>query len=579
MRLILPVFLCFFAATARAAPVDWKAIEADVAVRTEDAVDSRKAGGIGVAVIEDGAVRFVHTAGLADRETKAPFAVDTVVPVGELTRLAMVAMSLRLVEAGKLDLDAKVVSLVPDLKFRGRTQKIGALRVRDLITGHSGLVANRLQGMFRKPGEPLTTDPLRTPLQVVADPGTMMSASNLGYVVLGRVLERASGLSINDLLQQQLREPLALDRTAFGLQKGFSSAHRKGKTESALLARDRAAIGLSMSLRDLARLIAALMPSAQDDWLSKASRERMLAVQNAGIALDVGNKIGLGWGLADSIRPGVGRVAILTSTFPNFNAEVRLLPAHGIAVIAISNWRESDEEIGEIAVATVDAILTAKAGIAARDLKRLLPDSVPLPAGASADSFAARYATPIGLMEIEPKKENYDLRYLGFDFRADLRTDGWYSLRFRLLGVIPLKFEVFSRVLIRPAQLAGHHVILGYADGNYFLFGSTFAPITDAGSVAELVGEYRAVNPDALARQMEMTGAVVTYEDQMLTLDYELPFVVTVRPRIALLPVSPDRLILAGFSPSLGEEVDIERKDGKIRLHISGYVLEKIASE
>ncbi len=579
MRLVLITSLLLLASVAQSAPVDWKAIEADVAELTAEAVDARKAGGMGIAVIEDGEVRFLHTSGLADREREAAFGVDTVVPVGELTRLAMVAMSLRLVEAGKLDLDAKVTSLLPDLKFRGRTQKLGSLRVRDLITGHSGLVANRLHGMFRKPGEPLTADPLGTPLQVVADPGTMMSASNLGYIVLGRVLERASGTSIDELLQQQLRHPLGLDHTAFGLRDGMSSAHRKGKTESALIARDRTAIGLSMSLSDLGKLIAALMPSASGDWLSEASRKRMLEVQNTGIALDVGNKIGLGWGLSDSIRPGVGRVAILTSTFPNFNAEVRLLPAHGIAVIAISNWRESDEELGEIAVATVDAILGAKAGIAARDLKRLLPDSVPLPAGASADSFAARYATPIGLMELEPKKENFDLRYLGFDFRADRRADGWYSLRFRLLGVIPMKFEVFSRVLIRPALLAGHHVLLGYADGNYFLFGSTFAPISDPAAIAELIGEYRAVNPDALARQMEITGAVVTHEDQMLTLDYELPFVVTVRPRIALLPVDATRLVMAGFGPSLGEEVDIERKDGKIRLHISGYVLEKIAGE
>ena len=580
MRVLLTVPMLLFAVAAQSARVDWAAIEVGVAKLADESVDSRKAGGIGIAVIEDGAVRFMHTSGVADRETEAPFDVDTVVPVGEITRLAMVAMTLRMVDEGELSLDAKVNSLVPDLKWRGSTQRIGSMRVRDLLTGHSGLVGNRLHGMFRKPGDPVTADPLTTPLQVVADPGTMMSASNLGFAVLGRVLERASGLSIDTLLEQQLRAPLKLEHTAFGLQKGFSSAHRKGKTETALIARDRAAIGLAMSLRDLAHFIAALTPSAPGPWLSRSARERMLEVQNQAIALDVGNKIGLGWALADSIRPGVGRVAMLSSTFPNFNAEVRLLPEHGIAVVAISNWRESDEVLGEIVVDTVDAVLSAKAAIAVRDLKRLLPDSVPLPAGASSDQkFFERYATPIGLMEFEPKKTDFDLRFLGFDFRADRRSDGWFSLRFRLLGVIPLKFDVFSRVLIRPAQLAGQHVLLGYADGNYFLFGSTFAPLVADAPIADLIGEYRAVNPDALARQMEIEGATMTREGDMLTLDYELPFVISVHPRIALLPVGSDRLVMAGFGPSLGEEVDIERKDGKIRLQISGYVLEKIDSE
>jgi CubicO group peptidase (beta-lactamase class C family) len=575
MRSTLLILLMIFATQAPAATVDWAAIEADVAKQADEAVDSRKAGGLGLAVIEDGEVRFLHVSGISDRETKAAFDVDTPVPVGEVTRLAVVAMALRLVAAHKLDLDARVVSLLPELRFRGVTGKVGEMRVRHLITDHSGLVPNRLYGMFRKPGDKVTADPLAEPLQLVADPGTLMSTSNLGYAVLGRVLERASGRKLDVLLDEEVRVPLGLRRTAFGLQQGMSSAHRKGKTEPALVARDRAASGLTVSLRDLATLVGALTPSATRDWLSTGARRSMLQVQNASVVLDVGNKTGLGWGLADSIRPRVGRVALLSSTFPNFNAQVRLLPEHGIAVVAISNWRESDEDLSDLMVATVDAILQAKAGIAPRDVKRLIPDRVVLPAGATADTFGARYATPIGLMEFSPKKSDYDLRFLGFDFRADRRDDGWYGMRFRLLGMIPLKFDVISRVVIRPVVLAGHHVILGFADGNYFLFGSTFADLQDDVVPADLLGEYRVLNPDALSRQMEVDGATITLEDRMLTLDYVLPFILSVRPRIALLPDGPDRLVMAGFGPSLGEVVDVERKEGKVRLKISGYELER----
>ena len=579
MRLIFCLFLLLLASRAPSAPVDWAMIEAGVAAQTAEAVDSRRAGGMGIAVIEDGVVRFMHTSGISNRESEAKFDVDTAVPIGELTRLAMVAISLRLVESGKLDLDAKVAQLLPELRWRGSVRKVGEMRVRHLLTHHSGLVPNRLHGMFRKAGEPPSADPLADPLQLVADPGTMMSVSNLGYAVLGRVLEQVSGKKLPVLLEEHLRQPLALTRTAFGLQNGTSSAHRKGKTEAALIARDLAANGLTMSLRDLAIFMGALTPGSNSQWLSANARRNMLSVQNATVALDVGNKAAFGWGLSDSVRAGVGRVAVLSSTFPNFNAEARLLPDHGIAVIAISNWRESDEEIAELVVDTVDAILKAKAGIAPRDVKRLLPDAIPLPPGAGADDFADRYATPIGLMEFSPKKANFDLRFLGFDFRADRRPDGWFSMRFRLLGVIPLKFDVISRVVIRPAVLAGKHVILGFADGNYFLFGSTFAPLKDAALVSDLIGEYRVVTGDALSRQMEVTGATLTHEGDMLTLDYVLPFVISVRPRIAVLPVGKDRLVMTGFGPSLGEEIDVERTDGKVRLKVSGYVLEKVAVE
>ena len=575
MRLILCVFL-LAPMPVFAAVVDWVAIEASVAKQSEDMVAGRKSGAIGLAIVENGEVRFMHTAGFASRDAKRAFDIDTPVQVGELSRLATAGMAMRLVAKGKLDLDARVVSILPELRWRGATAKVRQMRVRHLLTHHSGLVPNRLHGMFRKPGDPIPSDPLAAPLQLYADPGSMMSTSNLGFEVLGRVLERVSGRDLESLLQTELVAPLGLTRTQFGIQPTSAAAHRKGKTESALIARDRAAVGLSMSLHDLSRLLGALTPGTKSQWLSDSSRREMLRVQNAAVVLDVGNKVGFGWKLSSSVRDQVGTVATLSSTFPNFNAEARLLPKHGIALIAVSNWRESDEEIADLLASATDSVLTAKAGIAPRDLKRLMPDEIGLPAGATADIFGARYATPIGLMEFAQKKSNYDLRFLGFDFRVDRRADGWFGLRFRLLGMIPLKFDAISRVLIRPAKLAGHHVILGFSDGNYFLFGSTFAELGTSPRVEALLGEYRAVNPDALARQLEIETAVLSFDGNMLTLDYVLPFVLSVRPRIALLPRDESHLVMAGFGPSLGEEIDVEHKDGKIRLTVSGYVLEKI---
>ncbi len=574
--LLLAALLCL---PMPVAAIDWPALERELSESAAEMVEGRKAGGVGVAVIADGEIRLLQGHGLADRATKARFTVDTPVPAGDVSRLATALIAMRLVEAGRLDLDTAVTTLAPELRFTGATTEPDSLRVRDLMSGHSGLTANRLYGMYRKPGDAIPPDPLAAPLLLVHEPGMLGLDSNLAWAVLGRVLENVSGRDLDTLAAEELAGPLELSTASFQRPPNLSSAHRKAKPEPALIARDRPALGFVASTADLARLLQALIAAeggAGWGYLDAASRSELWRPQNAGVALDVGNEAGLAFELATSVRPGVGRVAILSSTYPSFRAEIRLLPEHRLAILAVSNWRESGEVLYDWIADATDRVLEAKAGIPPREKERPLPEAVPMPAGADTDSLAARYVTPIGLMAFtEEDSGRYNLGLMGLDFRADLRDDGWYGLRFRLLGLLPLKLDFVSRVALRPVRIDGRRVLVAWAQDRHFLLGSPLPEQSTAPFPDDLIGRYRLVNGDALADQLEVEDVEVLAEDGWGWIEYELPFILTLAPRIALEPIGNDRLRIAGFGPNLGEELRVIREGGKVQLEFSGYLLEK----
>jgi CubicO group peptidase (beta-lactamase class C family) len=572
-------------AAARTEPTIGRApIEADalaplareLAGRMEKAASGRRAGGLGLALVIDGEVRWLDARGYADRETRARFTPDTRLPLGELSRLHTAAIAFRLASRGELDLDAPVTRYVPDLPIGGLPTDAAPPTVRQLLAHQSGLPWTVLRGSWRQPEEPAVALDWARALHVTHPPGTLTVVSNLGYALLGEVLEAASGLSYAELLARELADPLGLPATSTAHDAAVARAHRDGKVEPAWIARDAAAQGVVSSLADLARLAAALMPGVAraTPLLDEAALRAMTTPANADLPLDLGNAQGIPWSLATSIRPGVGRVAVLVGVAPGFRAEVRIALDHALAVVAVANFDGRRESLFDLSADALDALLAIRAGAPKRDRDRPLPERVPWPPGAAPDEPAPRYVTPGGELLVEPRAPGFRATAAGIRFRADPRGDGWYRARYDLLGVIPIGFERLDRVAIAPVRIGTVRALIAFTAERWFLLGTAYEPTPSAAD--DLVGEYRIADADGLLRDAKIDRVRLERRDGQLVATYRIPFVIDIRPVIPLRRIDATTVITEGLGPNQGERLVFDLDGPEPAFTYSGYRFERV---
>ena len=137
--------------------------------------------------------------------------LDTIYDLASLTKpLITGLLCARRVEAGELKLDARVSHYLPEFD---QTDK-RAITVGQLLTHTSGLPAWRPLYILAG-GERERTILAIANLDLEYQPGTRVVYSDLGFIVLGRLLERMAAAGIVELAQTEIFRPLDLQRTCF----------------------------------------------------------------------------------------------------------------------------------------------------------------------------------------------------------------------------------------------------------------------------------------------------------------------------------------------------------------------------
>ncbi|HEY0373511.1 MAG TPA: serine hydrolase domain-containing protein, partial [Amnibacterium sp.] len=267
--------------TSRAA-LSAPAIDDLLAARVRDG----RAPSVAYALVVDG--RIVHTGGFADEAVTPVPGPDTAFRVASCTKSFTAVAMLQQRDAGRLDLEAPVSEYLPLT-----TVPEAAPTVAQLASMAAGFPTDDPWGDRQ---ESLPLDELDrmagAGFRVIDAPGARFEYSNLGYALLGRVIERASGRRYLDLVREDVLEPLGLDGVAYdrsvvapgGIATGF--ARFDGRWEPQPFAEPGAFSpigGVFATSRALARwaawLAGAWRPDASDAVLAAASRREMQAAR------------------------------------------------------------------------------------------------------------------------------------------------------------------------------------------------------------------------------------------------------------------------------------------------------------
>ena len=173
------------------------------------------APGAAILVARGDTVLYRAARGEADVDGNAPLQPDDVFRIGSVTKQFSAAGVLRLVQDGRVSLDDPISRYVPGYP-RG-----DQITVRQLLNHTSGVhsytsIDGYMMGPIRADLTTAQMIDVFDELPLDFEPGARWSYSNSGYVLVGAVIESASGMAWHEYLQRTFFEPLGMRHTGYG---------------------------------------------------------------------------------------------------------------------------------------------------------------------------------------------------------------------------------------------------------------------------------------------------------------------------------------------------------------------------
>lgn len=309
--------------------------------------------------------------GFADLETKAPMKAETPVHIGSVAKVVLAIGVLRLIETSELTLDSKVTEVLSDKILENSRQHQSPVRVRHLLEHTAGL--NNLNMWQFLNTRPTPNTPLRegllpdadSRLKVRTEPGTQYSYSNIGYAMLGMIIEKVSGQRYEDYLDEQVLAPLKMRQSTFhfvhqehdaelGLATGYFDGGQKALAQPMYL---RPAGQFTTTANDMAKFARFLISGATLDGQSfiPANLLESLSKPTTTSAAKAGLEIGHGLALALRDRHGVVGQCHPGTTF-GFQANICLFPDHNSAFFFAINTDSESANYEEFTIRLIEAL-------------------------------------------------------------------------------------------------------------------------------------------------------------------------------------------------------------------------------
>jgi CubicO group peptidase (beta-lactamase class C family) len=207
--------------------------------------------GLALAVVRDGRVLLLRDYGVKDSSTGTPVDDNTIFEAASLSKPVFAYAVLKLVDAGRLDLDLPLTKYLPGEYVRD--PRLTAITARRVLSHTTGLPN------WRPPNEPL---------KIYFDPGERFSYSGEGYVYLQKAVERLTGQTLVAVMKRLVFDPLKMTDSSYTWEDRFEGRKAIGHDAVGIPqglrrpAEATSAATLHTTAGDYARFLAAVLDGA-----------------------------------------------------------------------------------------------------------------------------------------------------------------------------------------------------------------------------------------------------------------------------------------------------------------------------
>lgn len=303
--------------------------------------------GATVVISQDGKVIFSEAYGMADLEMGVSMNEDHILRLASVTKQYTAAAILLLAQEGKLSLNDPLTRFLPDFPA-------GDVTIHHLLNHTSGIASyTSIPGYFtdeRIRREVSTEELIKVFTDIEDDfaPGEGWNYNNSGYVLLGAIIEKVSGQTWNQYIEEKLLEPVGIEHTGYypdeevltGRARGYHIANDKPVNAPWIsMTQPHAAGALSATALDVDRWQHALHGG---EIISQEMLERMYTPDEAA------SDAGYGYGL---IRGNLRGHPMLHhgGGIHGFNTHTLWLPDEKLSVVVLSNYAGYEPRPGDVA--------------------------------------------------------------------------------------------------------------------------------------------------------------------------------------------------------------------------------------
>jgi CubicO group peptidase (beta-lactamase class C family) len=427
---------------------------------------------VSVALIDDQAVVWHESYGVADLATGESATPDTIYKIGSITKVFIGLEIMRLAEEGLIDLDAPLESYMPGILPPERWPAASDITLRSILAHRSGIPRNDTLPGFYWDAAP---DVLEAQVQTLAEmeqalpPGSRYKYSNLSYNVLGRLVEVARGLSVPGpgamcilpyYAHSELFAPLGMNSTALASSMLVWGRPEENPVATGYFVEDGThkphvqydiiELGSGSAISNLADMerfahfiLAGGVNTDGERIIDAATLNSMFEPQYARDRDPQAN--GLAW-FTDDVQLSE-RVVFHDGTNQGFSAMFAFAPASKVAVVLLSNSLAFEDEQKFVAFELLGLLIQTKTGVRPPEVERRPEVAVPVE---TLGRYTGTYSVNGDTMTVSLNGDRLDASYDGRTVRLRPVAENRFELDVRFVDVGDTELSFFVDDPLEP---------------------------------------------------------------------------------------------------------------------------------
>jgi CubicO group peptidase (beta-lactamase class C family) len=362
----------------------------------KDVLDKHHLPGAGVALVSNGNLLWCGGLGKADIASGRDVTCDTEFRVGSISKSFVALALLKLQEEGKINLEARLQDIAPEVPVKNPWQSSNPVRIVNLLehtAGFDDMEAAEVYNFNDRYDFPLPEvfKRFQEPQNVRWPPGTRMSYSNPGFGIAGYLIEKITGAPFDQYIRQTILRPLGMTNADFPFtdaNDALLATPYDGDPPHALPGYPyiylRPAGDLKASPGELAKLVQFFLRRGKAEDAQIVKPESVIRMESVETTLAAKNGLRLGYGLANYTEVTGGIVTHgHDGGIDGFISSYRYMPEQNWGYVVLLNSTQSGQALNDLNKLAIDFL--------SRDLPKPQQPAVSIPVS-ELEEFAGYYA-------------------------------------------------------------------------------------------------------------------------------------------------------------------------------------------